>query len=167
MEIAFFIAFSVLALAGAVGVLLLRKVLSVSFAFLLTLLGVAGIFALLGADFVALTQIIIYVGGILLLLLFALMFAEPSGDLSLPTPQASLGGGILAAFGLLSLLGVWLAKNSSLLEDKILKENFSTIQKIGILFLTDYLLVFELVGIFLTAVLVLVAWLAGKKASKD
>jgi NADH-quinone oxidoreductase subunit J len=166
LEIAFFIVFAALTLLGATGVLLLRKVLSAAFAFLLVLVGMAGVFALLGADFVALTQIIVYVGGILLLLLFALMFAEPSGDLSLPTPQGTLGGGILAGIGLLSLLGLWLWQNQELLTDKVLKENFSTIQKIGTLFLTDYLLIFELIGIFLTAVLVLVASLAGKTTKK-
>lgn len=77
MELLFFLLFAGLAIAGAVATVWMRYVVHSAFALMGTFLGVAGLYVLLGADFLAITQILIYVGGILVLILFGIMLTPP------------------------------------------------------------------------------------------
>jgi NADH-quinone oxidoreductase subunit J len=70
----FFYLFAALALLGAVGVVALRQPIQGAVSLLLTLLSVAALFLLRGAEFLAAAQIVIYAGGILAIFLFAIMF---------------------------------------------------------------------------------------------
>lgn len=56
-----------------------RNIVHAGFALLFTLFGVAGLYASLGADFIAVTQVIVYIGGILVLILFAVMMTRIPG----------------------------------------------------------------------------------------
>ena len=76
-ELAFYL-FSALALGGAIVALLERSVVRSAFAMFGTFLGVAGLYLTLGADFLAMTQVLIYAGGIMVLYLFGLMLTKPS-----------------------------------------------------------------------------------------
>ena len=69
--------FATLTLGGAVVCIWERSVVRSAFALLATFTGTAGFFLLLGADFLAMAQILIYVGGILALLLFGVMLSPP------------------------------------------------------------------------------------------
>jgi len=72
-DAAFYIlAFFVVGSAGIVA--LSRNIMRSAFALVVTFLGVAGLFALLSADFLAATQLLVYVGGILVLILFAVIY---------------------------------------------------------------------------------------------
>ncbi|WP_234735224.1 NADH-quinone oxidoreductase subunit J family protein [Tellurirhabdus bombi] len=71
-----FILFALLTLGSALAVLLTRNVLYAAFFLLITLLGVAGLFVLAGADFLAVSQIMIYVGGVLVLIIFGVMLTH-------------------------------------------------------------------------------------------
>ncbi len=77
METLFFLLFAALAIGGAVATVWMRYVVHSAFALMGTFLGIAGLFVLLGADFLAVTQILIYVGGILVLILFGIMMTPP------------------------------------------------------------------------------------------
>lgn len=67
---------SVVTLGGAVGVIAARNVFVSALWLVLSFLGVAGLYALLGADFLAATQVLIYVGAISVLILFAIMLTH-------------------------------------------------------------------------------------------
>jgi len=71
-----FLLFTLLTLGSAVAILLTRNVMYAAFFLLLTLLGVAGLFVLAGADFLAVAQIMIYVGGVLVLIMFGVMLTQ-------------------------------------------------------------------------------------------
>jgi NADH-quinone oxidoreductase subunit J len=71
-EIVFYIFAAICLISGAV-VVLSRKIAHAAFALLFTFFGVGGIYVLLGADFVGVAQLLIYVGGILVLFLFGMM----------------------------------------------------------------------------------------------
>lgn len=77
MDALFFWLFAALAVGGALGTLWFRYVVHSAFALMATFLGIAGLFVLLGADFLAVTQVLIYVGGILVLILFGIMLTPP------------------------------------------------------------------------------------------
>jgi NADH:ubiquinone oxidoreductase subunit 6 (subunit J) len=161
LKVCFLLFFALLILSGAVAMVFLRRVLAMLFVFLLVLVGIAGVFFLQGADFIGFTQMLIYVGGILLLLLFSLMFAQPTTDLSLPLPQRSVG--LPIAIGLL----IWglISYQASAWEWNSLQmpAQTETIESIGKLFLIRYIVLFEFLAVLLTAILIGVAWLSGKK----
>ena len=100
----FYVFAAITVLSGGV-VVLARSLIYSAFALLFTFFGVAGLYVLLGADFLAATQLLIYVGGILVLLLFGVMLTHKLYDLDLrsdhrrhraplpqPVPPALRGG---------------------------------------------------------------------------
>lgn len=165
--------FSALTLLGALAVLLTRNVLYAAFFLLLTLLGVAGLFVLASADFLAIAQIMIYVGGVLVLVIFGVMLThkpEPLGDTNSQRPNriASLnrGGGSLAWGIALVVAGSLFVALYSLLA----RINFSilarpvgwksTVTTVGKQLMTEYVVPFEVAGILLLAALVGATYLA-------
>jgi len=82
-----FYAVAGLVFGSAVIVALSRNIVYSAFALLLTFLGIAGIYVFLSADFLAVAQVVIYVGGILILIIFALMLTNKV------RPARTTGGG--------------------------------------------------------------------------
>src|SRR5688572_17633741 len=104
-EAAIFYVFAAVTVGSAAVVVFARSLIYSAFALLFTFFGVAGLYVLLGADFLAATQLLIYVGGILVLLLFGVMLTHKLYDLDLRSevgPQ--FGAGLIAATGLFLLL---------------------------------------------------------------
>lgn len=77
METLFFLIFAAFAIGGAAATVWFRYVVHSAFALMAAFLGIAGLFVLLGADFLAVAQVLIYVGGILILILFGIMLTPP------------------------------------------------------------------------------------------
>ncbi len=71
-----FLLFAAMAVLGGVGVATLRNLFHAALSLLLTLLGVAGLFVLLSAPFLALVQILVYMGAIAILIIFVIMFTQ-------------------------------------------------------------------------------------------
>lgn len=71
-------------LAGALGVTLTRNLFHSALWLAVTLLGVAGLYLYLGAEFLAVVQVLIYVGAILVLLLFGVMLTARIADPAVP-----------------------------------------------------------------------------------
>ncbi|MBC3785351.1 NADH-quinone oxidoreductase subunit J family protein [Spirosoma utsteinense] len=172
VQLAFY-AFAALTLIGAFAVLFTRNVLYAAFFLLLTLLGTAGLFVLASADFLAIAQIMIYVGGVLVLVIFGVMLThkpERPTDASSQTPNriASLNRvgtslsrvlPVLVAGGLFMALYTLLRRaHFSLLSRPIGWE--STIRTVGKQLMTEYVVPFEIVGILLLAALVGATYLA-------
>src|SRR5438552_5244082 len=93
-----FFGLATLIVASAAGVALSRNILYAGFSLLGTLGGVAGLYLYLGADFLGIAQLIIYVGGILVLILFAVLLTNRIGDMKITNASVSLpiGGGVAA-----------------------------------------------------------------------
>jgi NADH:ubiquinone oxidoreductase subunit K len=91
--------FAVVTVGSAAVVVLSRTLIYSAFALLFTFFGVAGLYVLLGADFLAATQLLIYVGGILVLLLFGVMLTHKIYDLDLRTETTQLASGAIVAGG--------------------------------------------------------------------
>ena len=82
-EAVIFYIFAAVTVGSAAVVVLARSLIYSAFALLFTFFGVAGLYVLLGADFLAATQLLVYVGGILVLLLFGVMLTHKLYDLDL------------------------------------------------------------------------------------
>lgn len=151
--------------------LLTRNVLYAAFSLLLTLLGVAGLFVLAGADFLAVAQIMIYVGGVLVLVIFGVMLthkSEPADAANSQRPNrivalnrsntAWLVALLVAGSLFIALYTVLVRANFSLLNNAVGWK--STINTIGKQLMTEYVVPFEIAGILLLAALVGATYLA-------
>ena len=98
-EAAVFWIFAGVTVISAAVVVLARSLIYSAFALLFTFFGVAGLYLLLGADFLAATQLMIYVGGILVLLLFGVMLTHRIYDLRLRTEASQVTAGAFIAAG--------------------------------------------------------------------
>lgn len=154
-----FTALAVLTLGCALIALFHRDVVKSAFSLMGTLIGVAGFYLMLGADFVGMVQILIYVGGILMLLIFGLMLTKPDPkERSQPRilGAAILVGGGAVYFGLrLAGVAAWAGSDLAELPD-------STAAEIGLELLRrdHWLLPFELASVLLLAALVGAVYIA-------
>ncbi|QQL48471.1 NADH-quinone oxidoreductase subunit J family protein [Mucilaginibacter ginkgonis] len=147
------------------------------FLFFVTLFALAGIYVLALADFVAITQIVIYVGGILVLIIFAFML---SGKEALSTLQkadntwfriGNLPALLISALFLLVLVNLFLKTdigNSAWLKESVSDNDFITdsgemTANIGTNLMTRYLLPFEVISVLLLMALVGAAHLSRKE----
>lgn len=94
------------AVIGAAGVALTRNVLTSAFSLLLSLIGVAGLYGWLGADVAAVAQILVYIGGVLVLILFSIFLTRRIGDDPKSTnPRETLPLALVVGAGALLVLG--------------------------------------------------------------
>ena len=129
---------------------------------LFTLFGVAGLYVYLYADFIAASQVIIYVGGILVLIIFGVMLTNKIDDPKLSNQsQNQLVAGVFCLLLLIFQFQI-IFNTNWYIGDFIARE--STVNDIGMMLLTDYLLPFEIVSVLLLAALIGAAMLSRKKA---
>ena len=123
-----------------------------AFSLLFTFFGLACLYILLGADFVGLSQIIIYVGGILVLLLFGVMFTRnPAGGTAKETMQVKWG---VLFLGVLLLVLLPVVYTAPWRVSSVPKDLESTVSPVGALLLTKYLLPFEVASLLLLIALI-------------
>lgn len=124
--------------------------------------GVAILYILLGADFIAATQVLIYVGGILTLLLFAIMLSKNIYGATFGDEKRRK---LLPALFSLLIFGFLLKLIFSIDWNTLASEEIPapTTRRLGTLLLTDYLLPFELASILLLGALVGAILLARSK----
>ena len=129
-----------------------RNIIHSAFSLLGTFAGVAGIYVFLGADFVAAVQVLIYVGGILVLILFAVMLTHRITDVQIT--NRSVGRiPALVVVGIFAFLLVQTIRETPWQKAKEIVYAPTT-AKIGDLFLENYLLPFELASLVLLAALI-------------
>ncbi len=136
---------------GSAAVMVLSRTLIYSaFALLFTFFGVAGLYVLLGADFLAATQLLVYVGGILVLLLFGVMLTHKIYDLDLKAETTQFAPGAIVAVGLFVILASTAVRTQ---WASVERAPAPTTKAIGRLFLGQYLLPFEAASILLLVAL--------------
>jgi len=151
-----------LAVVPAVAILLSSEIVRQAFWLLGTLTGVAGLYLLLGADFLGLTQVLVYIGGILILMLFGVMLTQRAKGTygQAPTTRAWPAGLIgIGATLMLALAAVAATAGSGRLAPT-LPATTGTTRGIGEALMSGYILPFEMVSIVLLAALVGAAFLA-------
>lgn len=161
-----FLCFAVLAVLGAVGLVFFRHPMNGAMSFVVTLISLAGLYALLSAKLIFALQLIVYAGAIMSLIVFIIMFLniQPS---DLPQEETKLlyivGGGILVL-----PIGLFLAKIVKSLPNSstdIVGNNFGGVKEVGLLLFRDWLVPFEIVSILLLVSLVGAVILAGKRGT--
>lgn len=172
----YFLAFT--AIGSAILLVALRNIVRSLFLFFVTLFSVAGLYVFALADFVALTQVIVYVGGVLVLMLFAFMLSNKdllndlkdgmAGVFGLPRWPALLisllfGALMIYIFALFyQVQPQWMRLAAH--NGQVIQDTDNTIHHIGVQVMTRYLLPFELVSVFLMTALIGAAHIARKGA---
>jgi NAD(P)H-quinone oxidoreductase subunit 6 len=147
-----FFLFATMAVLGAVGTAVSKNLVYSSFALLASLFGVAALFAWLSADYLAITQLIVYVGGILVLFLFAVMLTNKITDAKHSNPVVGEGPAAAVSLGLFGLLAYVAVKTPwPTLQQPTYRETTATI---GDALLSTYLLPFEILSVVILGALI-------------
>ena len=149
------VAFGVLALAmvaAALRMVTTRNVVHAALYLVVVVAGVAGMFILLGAEFVGVTQVLVYIGAIVVLFLFGIMLTKGSfGDDDGVTGERRLVAGLV---GLL-VFGVMAAALVESFEDaELSRSGPSTTAELADSIFSDYIVPFEAVSVLLLAALI-------------
>ncbi len=165
-----FYAFSGLAVASGLFILFTKNVLHAVLSLLAVFIGVSAMFVFAGADFLAITQLVVYVGGVLVLMLFGVMMTNRETGAVYPVSKNKYFiSGILSGISILAMLGYLVVKNEKLFltaagkMDQTAKPTGTTIKTIGIGLMSDYVLIFEAAGVLLLMALIGAAFIAGRK----
>ena len=141
-----------LTIAGAAGVALSHNILYSAIGLLIALLGAGALYVFLAADFLAVTQLLVYIGGVLVLVLFAIMLTSKISEVNVSNTSVGLFGGVLLfaavapVLGAVAFLTPWAVRDPGPLAP--------TTKAIGDALLTRWLLPFEVASMLLLATLV-------------
>lgn len=141
-----------LTLIPAVMVVTARNILHAGLWLLPTLLGVAGFFLVLGSDFLAAVQVLIYVGGIMVLLLFALLLTRRIADPEATSHNQAVGWSFLFSLTTGVIL-IWATVGRFGASPAGPPPSGST-ERIGEALLGPYLLPFEVASVLLLAAII-------------
>jgi NADH-quinone oxidoreductase subunit J len=156
-----FLAVAAFTVISAAGVAFSRNIVYSAFSLMGTFMAAAALYVFLAADFVAVVQVLIYVGGVLILILFAVMLTHRIADVRISNRSV----GILPALGICAVVGAMMLTavlRGGWHQGELLPAAPTTAQ-IGERFLTNYLLPFELASVVLLAALIGAAFLSRKE----
>jgi len=159
-----FFGIALLTIASALMVVTSPNLVHSAVSLLFTLFSIAAIYVFLYADFIAATQVVVYVGGILVLIIFGVMLTNKIDDATIKSPTHNRIPGIISCLVVLYIQFMVILNTDWYRAEEIVRE--STIKDIGNLLLTKYLLPFEVVSILLLAALIGAAMLSRKKVEE-
>ncbi len=159
-----FYAFAGLALAGGCLVAFSRNIVHSAFALLGAFVGVAGLYAFLSADFLAVIQLMVYVGGVLILILFAVMLTARIDEARISNPTI----GRVPGMALLLVMGALLvyASLKTFAGHPVPAPAGPTTAGIGDALLSRFILPFEVISVLLLAALLGAVTIAGDRLRK-
>ena len=117
-----------------------------------TFIGVTGLYIFLWADFLAIVQVVVYVGGILVLIIFGIMLTNKITSVNISHTSMQKSVGAVVVIGFIGLLGYMILNTPWLVLSNA--EPSDTTSAIGRLLLMDYLLPFEAVSLLLLGALI-------------
>jgi NADH-quinone oxidoreductase subunit J len=158
VTLSFFI-LGVLAVVGAAAALTLRNLVHCVLALVLAFVGLAGLFLQLDAQFIGFAQILVYVGAVAILIVFAVLLTRGTESTSQSSVSPSwIVSGIVAAavFGVLA----WTIRSSVTSRHPLPPQPEATVKQIGDALMSRFALPLEVIGLLLTAALVGAATIA-------
>jgi NADH:ubiquinone oxidoreductase subunit 6 (subunit J) len=160
-----FYIFLVTAGISAASILFIRNVFKGALLLLVCLLSLAALYVLTFAEFVAITQIMVYAGGILVVIIFGVMLTSKTSGNALITGNANLFSGFLIASALLGLLIPFFYTRFSS-PYHIRPTTFNTVTETGLQLMSTFVLPFEVAGLLLLITLIGAAVIASSIKSK-
>ncbi|MBN1944273.1 MAG: NADH-quinone oxidoreductase subunit J [Bradymonadales bacterium] len=160
-----FWALAILTVAGAALVAFSRNIVHSAFGLLAAFFGVAGLFVFLSADFVGMVQLLVYVGGVVVLFLFAVMLTGRIEQVEIsnlsrgPLPALAVLIGTVAVLAVVAFQTPWGPSGDMAAEP--------TTAAIGNALLSQYLLPFEIASVLLVAALIGSVLLASRRKEDE
>ena len=160
-----FYIFALMAGGAAVMVVISKNIVRMAVALLFTLTGVAGLYFLLNAEFLAAVQLVVYAGGTLILIIFGVMLTS-KGPFSRFEPK--LGEVILGfSIAIVLLFALIMAITKTTFAADAIPAGLYPVAQLGQILLGDYLVPFEVVSVLLLAVMIGAAYLAKGRRNED
>jgi NADH-quinone oxidoreductase subunit J len=149
MSSAAFIVIAILTLGAALAAATLPKLMHAALSFVLALVGVAAFFLLLGAEFVGLVQVFVYMGAVAVLIVFTILLTRRDLD----KDRGFNWSGVVVAVAVFAGL-LWAIFNTPMLSIAALPIDALTVKQIGQALMTDYVWPLQCIGLVLTAALI-------------
>lgn len=165
LSVAAFYLLATVAVAGAAGVAFSKNIIYSALSLMLSFMGVAGLYVVLSADFVAGVQVLIYVGGVLVLTLFAVMLTARIQQVEVSNRTVGRVPALIIVAG--TFVAVWGTYRAAAWHDAALEPAASSTAEVGNALLTTYILPFELASIVLLSVLVGAVVLSRKELAEE
>jgi NADH-quinone oxidoreductase subunit J len=151
-----FLILAVLTIAGATATMLLRKLVHCALALSISFVSLAGLYLDLGAQFVGLVQVLVYVGAVVILIVFAILLTR-SDELPvqrvrfpLKTPWLACLAVAAAVFAVMA----WAVSSGGIAHAPLTAAPQATVRQVGDALMQRFVLPFEVVGLLLTAALI-------------
>jgi NADH-quinone oxidoreductase subunit J len=149
MSTAAFIVIAIVTLAGALAAATLPKLIHAALCLVVMFVGVAAFFFVLGAEFVGLVQVFIYVGAVAVLIVFTILLTRHVDE----NTAGFNWGGVVIAIAVFSGL-IWAILQTPSLSIAAPQIEALTVKRIGEVLMTDYVWPLQCVGLLLTAALI-------------
>jgi len=152
LEVAGFWAFAIVLVGAALAVVLSKNLFHSVLWLALALTGTAGVFLLLNAEFLAAVQILLYAGGVVTVVVFAIVVTERLIGATLSQTNRHVVRGAVAPAIVLTLVISWIRRSPDVVKPVLLDGDLT--RTIGVAVLTQYTLAFELLAVLLLVSLV-------------
>jgi NADH-quinone oxidoreductase subunit J len=149
MNTAAFIFIAIFTLAGALAAAILPKLIHAAFCLVVAFVGMAAFFFLLGAEFVGLVQVFVYVGAVAVLIVFTILLTRPAEEKTVGFNWS----GVVVALGVFAGL-IWAIVKTPTLTIAAPQIQALTVKRIGEVLMTDFVWPLQCVGLLLTAALI-------------
>jgi NADH-quinone oxidoreductase subunit J len=160
-----FVIIAAVTIAASVAAMSLRNLVHCALALAVAFAGIAAAYLQLGAQFVGFTQLLVYVGAVAILVVFAILLTRSSE----PPQQTVLSSGwltgIVVTVFVLGVLVFAIAK-SSVIHDTATTQTSITVRQIGEALMNKFVLPMEVIGLLLTAALIGAVIIAMKEEGK-
>ncbi len=144
-----FVIIAILTLAAALAAATLQKLMHAALSFAVMFVGISAFFFLLGAEFVGLVQIFVYIGAVAVLIVFTILLTR----YDVGKVRGFNWGGVFVAVAVFAGL-VWAISKTKLVSVAPPQIEPVTVQRIGELLMTNYVWPLQCVGVLLTAALI-------------
>ena len=169
----FFYFFSIIAIISAIMVIASKNTVHSVFFLILDFISISCLFIMIGAEFLGMIMLIVYVGAVAVLFLFVVMMlnvAQQEDKVIKETSYSHIPVGLIISLvifcELLIVVGGWKYKSDIVLSKSVsLDENISNAHSIGSVLYTDYIHVFQLSGMILLVAMIGAIVLTFKKRS--
>lgn len=162
-----FYVFEGVAALAALSLLFVRNVFYGALLLMICLLAIAAIYVLSFAEVVAVTQVLVYAGGILVVIIFGIMLTSKLAGKPLVVTHANTFLATLGGSALFLLLVYLIGQTTLPAVDTSSTLAEKNVERVGLSIMTDFVLPFEIAGILLLAALVGAAVLASVLKTKE
>jgi NADH-quinone oxidoreductase subunit J len=144
-----FVVIAILTLAGALAAATLQKLMHAALSFAVTFVGIAAFFFLLGAEFVGLVQVFVYIGAVAVLIVFTILLTRRDDE----KDRGFNWSGVVVAVAVFGGL-IWAILETQSLPIAAPEIPALTVKRIGEVLMTSYVWPLQCVGLLLTAALI-------------